>query len=1095
MPKSSFPFALFLAASPFLMADTLVDDDFSSNSQGGWVRVGSTANGGAVNFSGGDAAITLDSVNGQPHSIYHSFPTVTLAEDGDSLQLTADVKVSYTSQNDQSVRVGLGFANPLIGANQGSAAVPLDGYHMTLPSGTGETFDPVFRWIDRFVLVPATGNVNFFNPGASAVQLGQPSLDNTVSVGTTLKTLVMRIERSGTDLVFSGSLDGQAFGNTVAATGANVIDNYQFNTVGLSLAYETGQTATYDNVTVEFTEATPPPLEPYVIPRVRGKNVIVFFCDDLGFGELNAYRSLYNFDPSYTDEPSAVAPTPHIDSLADQGMVCTRAYSHPWCAPARQSLLSGLWNNRLSTYGRPWIGQHMKSLGLRTQMLGKSHGLRPGQMVLDWKGSQTEFDEAFYVNRGDFAFYRNPTESYKFDNADRIQQRVENQTASQYIPAGEEYITDLFADRMVDFINSRAAINEDFFIYCAFNAPHTPLHGKPEDMRTLFPATFGSWTDQQIRDNGAAWQGSIYKREHLMAMMYAVDRAVGQVISTLQAHGLYDDTLIILTSDNGGEQTSSSLIYSLNYPLSGDKHDTLDGGMRVPFIVRSGALAASQTKPDYYDGLISVCDILPTAMRYVDPSYDLSYLTTDGTDIMPYLLGEQPPPTGRRYFVQRGIPNSQSIIFNEPQDGYNSVLVQDDYKILRVFNDNADRNTFQDVLNWLPDTTAETNPTLLLNENFSTDNVNDPAKKASMVTILQNLLATDADLAGDWAGSGNDTIIVPAMNAQLVGSFDSDLDGLTDAQESVYNRRNNDPRDFGFEFDTIGEAYGWTMGGDAYDPDIRATGYFFRDGPGVSYLERTGFRFLGADIPQLRVSFLSGTATNGQRMKLYWITSNDTTFDEAKSVLSHHSVAGSPGDTATWFDPSASASWTGETITGIRLTAIDVQDKQTAIRWLRSVSHARDSDGDGISDLTEGLDDVDNDGIPNLLDTDSDNDGALDRLENLFGGQVYLAEDASRDSDGDGENDLFEMIAGSDPFDPLQRTGFILTMLPGSQPRLTFQTRAGRSYQVQRGTNLGSLPVFLSIPASAGNGNQVIDPPSPGTREFYRLGVELNANP
>lgn len=1086
--------ALAILESPGLAVETVLEDGFSSNAQGDWIRRGATSGSpaGGVDFSGGAAAITVASDLAQPHAIYRGFPTVTLEAPGDYLQLTADVRISDGTSQSQDVRVALGYAFDSF-SDGASVNVPVDGYHLTLPSN-GNNTNPNVRFMN-----PAAGaTVNLFNPGAAGTTVGSLGLDDddSYSVTSTFKTLVLRMERDAFgSLVFSGSFNGRDFDTTTAASGTNVIDNYRFNMVGLAYAYRNGQTATFDNVTVKWSQVPPPP---YKIPPVRGKNVIVFLTDDLGFGELDAYRKLYPYDSSFTDEPSAVAPTPNIDKLANEGMICTRAYAHAWCAPTRQSLLSGMWSNRLSTYGRPWIGQHMKSLGLRTQMLGKSHGLRPGQMILDWRGSQTEFDETFYVNRGEFAFYRNPTESYRLgpDSADRIMQRVGNQTASQYIPAGEEYITDLFADRMVEFINRQAAVNQDFLIYCALNAPHTPLHGKPEDMRTLFPGIFGSWTDAQIRADGAGWQGSNYKREHLMAMMHGVDRAIGQVIAALQANGLYDDTLIILTSDNGGEQTQQ-VVYSLNYPLSGDKHDLLDGGVRVPFIVRSGELAASTTKPPYYDGLVSVCDVLPTAVRYVDPGFDLSYLVSDGTDIMPHLLGGKPKLTGREYFIQGPISRNQSIVFNQPQDGYNAMLVADDLKILKVFNNAAAPDTFHYVLNHLPDTAGQANPTTLLGENFTADNVTDPILRNQMIGRLEALLATEgAALSDQWSGDGsNDAIIVPPLQTQLAGGFDSDRDGLTDAQESPYGRRNNDPRDFGFEFDTVGQAYGWVPGGAAYEPDVRANGFFFRDGAGTSFIERTGIRFLGKDIPYLRVRFFSGLDTNNQRMKMHWITENDGIFDEAKSAETVLPVAGAPADAETHFDLTMHPAWMDAAIIGIRLTAIDVQGRQTGIRWLRGVSHARDSDGDGISDLAEGLGDTDGDGIPDFLDLSSSGDGIPDRLKNLWGYDASAVLDPFLDSDGNGETDYFELLAGTNPFAPSDKTSFKLTMLPGGQPRITFNTRVGRSYQVFRGANLPPNSLFLTVPSSASNGSQMIDPPSPGPREFYQLRVKLEQGP
>ncbi|MCU0794349.1 MAG: sulfatase-like hydrolase/transferase [Akkermansiaceae bacterium] len=500
----------------------------------------------------------------------------------------------------------------------------------------------------------------------------------------------------------------------------------------------------------------------------RGRSVIVFLFDDLGFGELSAYRNLYRYVPSATDEPSDVAPTPHLDKLASQGVICTRAYSHCWCAPTRQSLLSGMWNNRNSAYGRPWIGNHMRNLGMRTLMVGKNHGDLPAKRILDWRGGKSEFDETFHVNLGEFAYYRNPQSRYARETGDVIRSRTGGQKPVPYLPKGEEYITDLFAERMVSFIDQQASAQRGFFIYCAFNAPHSPLHGKPEDMRALFPTRFGSWSDERIREDGLNWRNSRYQREHIMAMVHAADRAIGTVVAALRRHGVYDDTLIIVTSDNGGAR-DGKVIRSLNYPLSGAKHDSLDGGIRVPFIVSSGELAASRDRKPRYDGLVSVCDILPTAVRFVDPSFDPAAVETDGANLMPHLLGLKPTLTGRRYFMQAKIAKDRSVSFHEPTDGYNAVLIKDDYKLQRICDDGAKPADFRYVLQHLPDVAGDRAPATRLRESYDKDNVDDPEIKSAMIREMESLLAAEGDdLSPEWSGNpANAQVILPILHRYL----------------------------------------------------------------------------------------------------------------------------------------------------------------------------------------------------------------------------------------------------------------------------------------------------------------------------------------
>jgi len=227
-------------------ATTLFSDDFSSNAQGSWIVRGP----GSVDFSGGAAAISVAAGNGQPEAIYHTFSSVQLANTGDYIEFKADVSISNTDARNQDVRTGLGFAFDTFTDNA-STDVPVDGYFSTLPSNGNDTDSNV-----RFMEPSPSGAVNFFNPSlttSAGVGSGSMGVDNTDtnSATSTPTTWVWRVERDASgDLVFSGSFNGVDFTSTATATGSNVIDNYEFNTVGLAYAYKTGETATYDNVSV-----------------------------------------------------------------------------------------------------------------------------------------------------------------------------------------------------------------------------------------------------------------------------------------------------------------------------------------------------------------------------------------------------------------------------------------------------------------------------------------------------------------------------------------------------------------------------------------------------------------------------------------------------------------------------------------------------------------------------------------------------------------------------------------------------------------------------------------------------------------------------
>lgn len=232
--------AVLLALCPHALQAAIILGPDSFDSQGSWVSRAPA--GGGATFTG-QATIT-GATNGQPSALYHSFSSQTLA-DGETLRLSVDVSTPNTTSRARDIRVAFGFANPLISGDGTAVGVPLSGYLLTLPSG-GNTTDPRVSWTDN-----GGSDINFFNTGSSTV-IGSPGLSNTVSVGTSFVPLVYEITRTGTDLSFTGSLDGTAFTGSVLATGADVISGYQFNTVGLAYLFQPGQTANFDNLTVEL---------------------------------------------------------------------------------------------------------------------------------------------------------------------------------------------------------------------------------------------------------------------------------------------------------------------------------------------------------------------------------------------------------------------------------------------------------------------------------------------------------------------------------------------------------------------------------------------------------------------------------------------------------------------------------------------------------------------------------------------------------------------------------------------------------------------------------------------------------------------------
>ncbi len=326
-------------------------------------------------------------------------------------------------------------------------------------------------------------------------------------------------------------------------------------------------------------------------------NIVIFLADDEGYGELGC-------------QGNKEIPTPHIDSIARNGIRFTQGYvSGPYCSPTRAGLMTGRYQTRFGhefnegtiggKFGLPLsektFADRMKALGYATCAIGKWHlGTDP-----EFRPAQRGFDE-FYGTLANTPFFH-PT---RFVDS-RISQDVREVTDKEF------YTTDAYAARAVDWIEK----NKDraFFLYLPFNAQHAPLQASKKYL-DRFP---------QIADE---------KRRTFAAMMAAQDDAVGQVLDKIRTIGQEENTLIVYLSDNGGPTAVNT---STNHPLRGHKSTTLEGGIRVPFLVQwKGRLPAGKT----YDHPVIQLDLLPTALAVAGANVDSAW-KLDGVNLLPYLSG------------------------------------------------------------------------------------------------------------------------------------------------------------------------------------------------------------------------------------------------------------------------------------------------------------------------------------------------------------------------------------------------------------------------------------------------------------------------
>ncbi len=370
-------------------------------------------------------------------------------------------------------------------------------------------------------------------------------------------------------------------------------------------------------------------------------NVIFIMADDMGYGDLTCLN------------PESKIPTPHMDRLAREGMVFTDAHSgSAVCTPTRYGVLTGryCWRTRLKNGvlngysraliepGRMTVGSLLQEEGYRTGCVGKWHlgltdtqpadyskPLRPGpnEVGFDyWFGIPASLDMTPYVYLENGLPTRPPTETI---------------AASPYPafyrggPIADDFkheeVMPRITEKAVGFINEclREHTDKPFFLYFPLTAPHTPWLPLEQDHQQSQAGIYGDFVT-------------------------LVDWTVGQILETLDAHEIADNTLVILTSDNGSHEArigqhnngisvgSPNFGHEANHIYRGQKADAWDGGHRVPFLARWPQTVTAGSRCD-----VPICltDLIATCAAVTDRDLP-SDAGEDSISFLGHLEGRRP---------------------------------------------------------------------------------------------------------------------------------------------------------------------------------------------------------------------------------------------------------------------------------------------------------------------------------------------------------------------------------------------------------------------------------------------------------------------
>lgn len=360
-------------------------------------------------------------------------------------------------------------------------------------------------------------------------------------------------------------------------------------------------------------------------------NVLLIIADDLGYHDLGF-------------QGSKEIPTPNLDKLAAQSLVCTNGYvSHPFCSPTRAGIMTGRYQQRFGHENNPaWLPQDtvaglpltettfpqlMQKAGYTTGAVGKWHlGAHP-----QFHPNKRGFDEYFGALGGGHMYFPGTGGGAEYNIPLNRNGKDEAQT---------KYLTEQFGDEASSFVERHATEAKPWMLYLAFNAPHTPLQAPQK------------WMDKfsQITDKN---------RQTYVAMVCAMDEAIGGVLAKLDATKQRENTLICFVSDNGGPnlQAKSGSNFTDNSPLRGAKGMVYEGGMRVPFLVSWPA----KIKPGKYDQPVIALDFLPTSLAAAE-SADLTPKNLDGVNLLPFLSGEKTSAPHDTLFWRSGGPGGNNAM-------------------------------------------------------------------------------------------------------------------------------------------------------------------------------------------------------------------------------------------------------------------------------------------------------------------------------------------------------------------------------------------------------------------------------------------------
>lgn len=366
----------------------------------------------------------------------------------------------------------------------------------------------------------------------------------------------------------------------------------------------------------------------------RRPNIIMIVTDDQGYADLSAY-----------DHVSPRCRTPQMDRIAENGVLFTHAYAAaPVCSPSRAALYTGKYHQRWDSamYWTPGLPDNVQTLaellgekGYATARIGKSdygqhfHDPLAREFPLNhgydyFLGFSAHAHDYFLLNE---AIEKATPDPYGWSES--LGRLFRNDRKESFRGA---YTTELFTDEAISFIRKHR--REPFFLDLSYNAVHHLIHEVPgEYLRKwdlpeipAYDPSYGKYADYYWDYTQVGKISDEEMRRYYLANLNCLDDNIGRLLNVLKDLELMENTLIVFTSDNGGEPLSGAN----NLPLCGSKYTMHEGGIRVPFML---SWPAGLPGGRIYDHRISALDVVPTCLEAAGINPD-STGRFDGTSLL-----------------------------------------------------------------------------------------------------------------------------------------------------------------------------------------------------------------------------------------------------------------------------------------------------------------------------------------------------------------------------------------------------------------------------------------------------------------------------